>query len=34
MDEHVWTLFQETGAPEFYLMSREEAQPNKDSDKT
>lgn len=24
MDEQFWTLFQETGAPEFYLMYREE----------
>ena len=34
MDEQFWTLFQETGATEFYLMYREEAQTNKDSDKT
>lgn len=24
MDEQFWALFQETGAPEFYLMYREE----------
>lgn len=34
MDERFWTLFQETGAPEFYLMYREEEPPDKDSDET
>ena len=34
MDEKFWTLFQETGAPEYYLMYREGEPSEKNSDET
>ncbi len=34
MDQGFWALFQETGAPEFYLLSREDdREPSREDDR-